>query len=91
MQRLMFGGTLTDRDLVVTATAMVSRVRVVLAFFGAVGIYAFRDGVAVDSEGFGSVGNALLVTGEGFLNVELLELGNGLIKGNVAVEHVVDY
>ena len=75
----------------VTTAAMGSSVRVVFAFFGAIGIYAFRDRIAVDAEGFGGVGNALLVPGEGLLNVELLELGDGLIKCNVAVEHVVDY
>jgi hypothetical protein len=75
----------------VTATAMVSRVRVVLAFFRAVRIYSLRDRVAVDAEGFGGVGNALLVSVEGLLNVELFELGDGLIQCNVAVEHVVDY
>jgi len=74
-----------------TTAAMRPSVCVVLAFFRSIGIYAFRDRIAVNAEGFGGVGNPLLVTGEGFLNVELLELGNGLIKCNVAVEHVVDY
>jgi len=72
------------------ATAMVSSVSVVLAFLGAVGIYPLGDRVAVDAEGFGGVGNTLLIAGEGFLNVELLEFGDSLIKRDVAIKHLFD-
>ena len=73
------------------ATAMIGSMGVVLALFSTIGINALGNRVAVDAEGFGGVGNALLVPSEGFLDVELFKLGNGLIKCDVAVEHVVDY
>ena len=74
-----------------TTTAMIACVGVVLPFLGAVGIDALGDGVAVDAEGFSGVRNALLIPGEGLLNIELLEFRDGLIKGNVAVQHIVDH
>lgn len=59
-------------------------------FRGTVGIDAFGDCVAMDSERFGGVRDALLVPEEGFLNVQLFEFLEGLIQKDVAVQHVFD-
>jgi hypothetical protein len=70
---------------------LISVVVMVLPLFGAIGINSFGNRVAVDAERFGSVGNALLVAHKGLLDVELLELGQGLIQHDVAVKHLFDY
>jgi hypothetical protein len=44
----------------------------------------------VDAEDGGRVGDVLLVTGEGLLDVELLEFAERFIKKDVAFEHFVD-
>ena len=62
--------------------------QIVLAFLGPVRIDPLGNGVAVDAEGLGRVRNALLVSGESFLNVELFKLVERLIQEDVAVEHV---
>lgn len=51
---------------------------------------AFGEGVAVDAEDGGCVGEVLFVTGEGFLYIELLKLAESLIQKDVALEHLVD-
>jgi hypothetical protein len=51
---------------------------------------AFGEGVAVDAEDGGRVGDVLLVTGESFLDVELLELAERFVEKDVAFEHFVD-
>ena len=48
------------------------------------------EGVAVDTEDGGRVGDVLLVTGEGFLDVELFEFAERFIEKDVAFEHFVD-
>jgi hypothetical protein len=75
----------------IAAAAMISGVRVVLPFLGPIGIDPLGDGVAMDAERFRGVGDSLLVAREGFLNVELFELCDSLIKRNVAIEHFFDY
>lgn len=70
---------------------MIPGARVVLAFLCAVGIDAFGDGVSVNAERFGRMGNPLFIARECFLNVELLKLGQRLIKCDVAVEHIFNY
>ena len=72
------------------AAAKVSSVGVVLPLLGAVGIDPFRDGIAVDAEGFGGVRNSLLISREGLLNIELFKLSQGLIKHDVTIEHFLD-
>ena len=44
----------------------------------------------MDAEYGGSVGDVLLVTGEGLLDVELLEFTERFIKKDMAFEHFVD-
>ena len=61
---------------------------IVLALGRAVGIDALGNCVAVDSQGFGRVGNALLVAHESFLDVKLFEFFEGLIQKDAAIEHV---
>ena len=48
------------------------------------------EGVAVDAEDGGRVGDVLLVTGARLLAVELLEFAEGFVEKDVAFEHVVD-
>ena len=52
--------------------------------------HAFGEGVAVDAEDGGRVGDVLFVAGEGFLDVELLEFAERFIEKDVAFEHFVD-
>src|SRR5215831_16135253 len=66
-------------------------VGVMFSFLGAIEVYAFRDRVAVYPERGSRVANALFVPGVGFLNVELLEFFEGLVKPDVAVEHVFNH
>ncbi len=47
------------------------------------------EGVAVDAEDGGRVGDVLLVTGERLLDVELLEFAERFIQKDVAFEHLV--
>jgi hypothetical protein len=61
---------------------------VMLPFLGAVRVYAFGDGVAVDAERLGGVRNALLVPSEGFLNIELFELFQSFIQHDVTIKHI---
>ena len=51
---------------------------------------ALGEGVAVDAEDGGRVGDVLFVAGEGFLDVELLEFAERFIEKDVAFEHFVD-
>ena len=51
---------------------------------------ALGEGVAMDAEDGGRVGDMLLVTGESFLDVELLELAERFVEKDVAFEHFVD-
>ena len=44
----------------------------------------------MDAEYGGGVGDVLLVTGEGLLDVELLEFTERFIKKDMAFEHFVD-
>ena len=55
-----------------------------------VGGDALGEGVAVDAEDGGCFGDVLLVTGEGLLYVELLELPECFVQKDVAFEHFVD-
>ena len=60
----------------------------VLALCGAVGIDALGNRVAVDTQGFGSVGNALFIAHESLLDIKLFEFFEGLIQKDAAIEHV---
>ena len=55
-----------------------------------IGSDSLCEGVAVDAEHGGRVGDVLLVTGERLLNIELLKLAHRLVKQNMAFEHFVD-
>ena len=59
----------------------------VLAFIGG---YTFGEGVPVDAEHQGRVGEVLLVLHEGFLDVELFEFAECLVEKDAAFEHFVD-
>ena len=59
-----------------------------LALGRAVGINTLGDGVAMDAQGFGGVGNALFVSRESLLDVQLFEFFEGLIQKDAAIEHV---
>ena len=50
---------------------------------------ALGEGVAVDAEYGGCVGDVLLVSGECLLDVEFLEFAKRFIKKDVAFEHFV--
>ena len=51
---------------------------------------ALGEGVAVDAEDGGRVGDVFFVTGERFLDVELLEFAERFVEKDVAFEHFVD-
>lgn len=51
---------------------------------------SLSEGVTVDAEDGGCVGDVLLMTGEGFLDVELLEFAERFVEKDVAFEHFVD-
>ena len=51
---------------------------------------AFGEGVAVDAQDGGRVGDVLLVAREGLLDVELLEFAERFVEKAVAFEHFVD-
>ena len=51
---------------------------------------ALGQGVAVDAEDGGGLGDVLLVTGQGLLYVKLLKLLDRLIQKDVAFEHFID-
>src|SRR5215467_13420144 len=59
-------------------------------FLTLVGGDALGEGVAMDAEHGGGVGDVLLVTGECLLDVELLEFAERFVKKDVAFEHFVD-
>ena len=65
-----------------------------LAFLWRILVFILGDslgeGVAMDAEHGGGVGDVLLVTGERFLDVELLEFAERFIQKDVAFEHFVD-
>jgi len=61
------------------------------AFCGSIGLDAFGDGVAVDAKGGSSAGDALAVSGEGFLNVKLFKFIDSFAQHDVTVEHGLDY
>ena len=48
------------------------------------------EGVAMDAQDGGGVGDVLLVTGERLLDIELLEFAERFIEKDVAFEHFVD-
>ena len=50
---------------------------------------ALGEGVAVDAQDGGGVGDVLLVAREGLFYVELLEFAHSLIQEDVAFEHFV--
>ncbi len=75
----------------VGALAAVCVGQVMLPFLSAIGINSLGNRIAVDTEGFGRVRNAFLVSSESFLNVELFKLVKRFIQKDVAIEHVFDY
>ena len=54
----------------------------------AIGINTLGNRVAVNAKGFRGVGNALFVTRESLLDVQLFEFFEGLIQKDAAIEHV---
>ncbi|HEV2904757.1 MAG TPA: hypothetical protein VGW32_06905 [Pyrinomonadaceae bacterium] len=62
--------------------------KLILALCRAVGINTLGNRVAVDAQGFGGVGNALFVSRESLLDVQLFEFFEGLIQKDAAIEHV---
>lgn len=50
----------------------------------------FGEGVPMDAEDDGGVRKMLLVAREGFFDVELFKLADGLIQEDVAFEHLVN-
>ncbi len=61
--------------------------RRLLAFVGG---YSFGEGVPVDAQHNGRIGEVLLVFRERLLDVELFEFAERLIEKDVALEHFVD-
>jgi len=59
-------------------------------FLFSIRIDSLGDGVAVDAEGVGGIGDALLVAREGLLNIQLFELVESLVQSDVTIEHLVD-
>jgi len=59
-----------------------------LSFRGAVRIDTLGNRVPMDTEGFGRVRDAFLVSDEGFLNIEFFKLVERFIQKDVAVQHV---
>ena len=51
---------------------------------------ALGEGVAMDAEDGGGVGDVLFVTGERLLYIELLEFAERFVEQDVAFEHFVD-
>ena len=51
---------------------------------------SFGEGVPVDAEHYGRVGEVLIVFRKGLLNVELFEFAQCLVEKDVAFEHFVD-
>jgi hypothetical protein len=70
---------------------MVGLARVPGPFLFSIRIDSLGDGIAVDAEGVGGIGDALLVAREGLLNVQLFELVQRLVQPDVAIEHLVDH
>ena len=62
----------------------------VLALSSPIRVDPLGNGVAVDAEGIGSIGNALLIADESFLDIKLFEFLEGLIQEDVAVEHILN-
>ena len=60
-----------------------------LSFLSFISGDALGEGVAVDAQDGGRVGDVLLVAREGLLYVELLEFAHSLIQEDVAFEHFV--
>ena len=58
-------------------------------FLSFIGGDALGEGVAMDAQDGGRVGEVLLVAREGFFYVELFEFTQGLIQEDVAFEHFV--
>ena len=58
-------------------------------FLSFIGGDALGEGVAVDAQDGGRVGEVLFVTRQSFLYEELLEFAHGLIQEDVAFKHFV--
>ena len=58
-----------------------------LAFVGG---DAFGEGVAMDAEDGGGVGDVLLMTSERLLDIEFLEFAERFVEKDMAFEHFVD-
>ena len=50
---------------------------------------ALGEGVAMDADGCGGVGDVLLMPGEGLLYVELFKLAHRFVEKDVALQHFV--
>jgi hypothetical protein len=79
----------TTVELVQLRTLFAVRVhQLMFALCGAVRIDTLGNRVAVDAEGFSGVGNALFITRESLLDVQLFEFFEGLIQKNAAIQHL---
>jgi hypothetical protein len=61
------------------------------AFLFSIRMDSLRDGVSVDAEGVGRIGDALLVAREGLLNVKLFELLQSFVEPDVTIQHFFDH
>ncbi len=70
---------------------MVGLARMPRPFLFSIRIDSLGDGVSMDAEGVGSIGDALFVACEGLLNVKLFELLQSFVQPDVAIQHFFDH
>jgi len=61
------------------------------AFLFSIRIDSLGDGIAMDAEGVGRIGDALFVAREGLLNVKLFELLQSFVEPDVPIQHFFDH
>jgi len=60
-------------------------------FLSAIGIDSFGNCIAVDAESVGGVCDALSISRESFLNIELFEFCQSLVQHYPAIQHIIDH
>ena len=73
------------------ANFMVGWARVPGPFLFSIRIDPLGDGVSMDAEGVGGIGDALFVAREGLLNVQLFELLQSFVEHDVTIQHFFDH